>query len=194
MARPVEIDRDQAFRTALDLFWLRGYRSTSLQDLLEAMGIGRSSFYAAFRSKEDLFRDALAAYQGLMQETFARIRGEHEGLAAVRAFFDETLIEVSEKQRRKGCLAVNSALELAGVEPRLHRQAGKALDELKAQLRSMLEEAKANRELGSGQSPEELAELFFTVLQGLRVSCRQGISRTEAENRVAALFKLVGKG
>ena len=61
MARPPEFDRTKALEAAMKLFWIRGFTATSLPDLLEAMGIARSSFYASFRTKRDLFTEWLSA-------------------------------------------------------------------------------------------------------------------------------------
>src|SRR6059058_2514400 len=60
--RPRTFDPDTALRTALDLFWERGYDGTSLHDLAERMGIASASIYACFGSKEDLFRKVMALY------------------------------------------------------------------------------------------------------------------------------------
>lgn len=59
MSRPVEFDRRQAVNRALVLFWRQGYQATSLTDLLETMGIGRSSFYAAFTDKRIFYIECL---------------------------------------------------------------------------------------------------------------------------------------
>ena len=59
MARPPEFDRRKTLEAAMKLFWVRGYTATSLPDLLEAMGIARSSFYASFHTKRKLFTECL---------------------------------------------------------------------------------------------------------------------------------------
>src|SRR5215467_8279144 len=62
--RPREFDRDEALQHAMELFWAQGYEGTTLSDLQKAMGsITAPSFYAAFGSKEDLFREAVELYK-----------------------------------------------------------------------------------------------------------------------------------
>ena len=63
--RPLTFDRNQALRKAVELFWERGYEGTSLKDLSEAMGIASASIYAAFGSKEELFREAMHLYTAM---------------------------------------------------------------------------------------------------------------------------------
>lgn len=62
--RPRAFDRDTALQRAMDVFWVRGYEGASLAALTEAMEIRPPSLYAAFGSKEGLFREALAHYEG----------------------------------------------------------------------------------------------------------------------------------
>ncbi|MEM8769691.1 MAG: helix-turn-helix domain-containing protein, partial [Pseudomonadota bacterium] len=142
MARPIEIDREQAFRSARDLFWRRGYRATSLSDLLDATAMGKGSFYAAFQSKEALFRATLAWYRDRAAAAHRRIRESKRGLSALREVLESTLLEVSSEERRRGCLLVNSVLELEGVEPELHEIATRYLSQLEEQCTSYLDEAR----------------------------------------------------
>ena len=63
MARPREFDREEALERATGVFWAKGYASTSTDDLLTAMGIGRQSLYNAFQDKRALYLEALERYQ-----------------------------------------------------------------------------------------------------------------------------------
>lgn len=62
MARTKEFDRDAALRSAMGVFWTRGYAATSTEALLAAMNIGRQSMYDTFGDKQRLFREALDLY------------------------------------------------------------------------------------------------------------------------------------
>jgi len=191
MARPVEIDRNQALHTASELFWRRGYNSTSLQQLLDAMNIGKSSFYAAFESKEALFVSVLSQYQEETQAVFSQVRSQNSGLAAIRAFLNETFVTVSDQLRWQGCLAVNSTLELADVDQTLHDLASDVLNAVETELASLLFEAKTQGEICTDQSPKELAHLLMLMIQGLRVSSRRGMTRRQAKAAVSSLLQLV---
>ncbi|MFS4517744.1 TetR/AcrR family transcriptional regulator, partial [Delftia tsuruhatensis] len=61
--RPREFDRDQALERAMLAFWRRGYEGTSMADLVQALGIASARIYAAFGSKQDLFREAVQHYE-----------------------------------------------------------------------------------------------------------------------------------
>jgi len=63
MPRPREFDIDTALERAMQVFWAKGYESTSLDDLCEATGVGRSSLYSAFNDKRDLYLRALDHYE-----------------------------------------------------------------------------------------------------------------------------------
>jgi len=188
MARPVEIDRDSAFTKAFRLFWRKGYRATSLQQLLDAMNIGKSSFYAAFESKEALFLSALSHYREESRTAFARIRSEKKGLDAIRAYLDETFVDLSDRNRKMGCLAVNSSLELADVDKELHKCALEVLTELEIEFQDLIDEAQSLGDLQPNQSTQAQARLLMVMVQGIRVSSRRGMKREEA---AAALETIV---
>src|SRR5919106_1320568 len=60
--RPRSFDKDAALGRAMEVFWVKGYEGSSMSDLTAAMGIASPSLYAAFGSKEELFRQALKHY------------------------------------------------------------------------------------------------------------------------------------
>src|SRR5260370_41193475 len=86
MARPREFDREEALERATEVFWAKGYASTSTDDLLTAMGIARQSLYNAFQDKRALYLEALERYQ---RTTIAghlqRLNGAASPFAGIKA-------------------------------------------------------------------------------------------------------------
>src|SRR5919204_3203534 len=88
MGRRPSYDREAIVKAATDLFWERGYQSTSIGDLEERTGLDRSSLYHAFGSKQGLFEAALRSYlQEAIDTRLSALRQPGAGLAAVVAFF-----------------------------------------------------------------------------------------------------------
>ena len=114
MPRAKEFDRTEVLEQAMKVFWQAGYADTSMQDLVEHMGINRFSIYEAFGSKHALFVEALEHYQSkLVWPSFAALESRDSSLADIRRFFDG-LLEMSKSERADwGCLLCNTAAELS---------------------------------------------------------------------------------
>ena len=193
MARPVQIDCDKALRAASDIFWRQGYAATSMNQLLTSMNIGSGSFYAAFGSKPELFAQVIEKYDAWSAAQWERIRTKKEGLDAISEFLNNTVVDVSDKNRRKGCLLVNSILEMEGVDTELHQQLVNRFKGLEHTLSFCLQEAQDGGTLREGVSVAEGVGYLMTNIYGLRVASRAGLSRAEARRRVRVLIRMISK-
>lgn len=191
MARPVQIEREKALKAARLLFWSQGYTATSMAQLLHAMSIGSGSFYTAFESKAELFKRVVDDYRDWSINQFTQVRTNHKGLDAVRLFLDRTLVDISNAGRRKGCLLVNSVLELDDVDQELYQHARNALKNLDLAFRDCVDEASAVGKLNRHLTEVDAVRLLSTQVQGLRVESRLGLSKAEARQRVAVLIDLI---
>src|SRR5574337_1521230 len=113
--RPLEFDPELALDAAMTVFWQQGFEATSLADLLQAMGLSKSSFYNAFGSKQQLFEACLERFRG---RQVGRMR---EGLSSaaspldfVRGMLLTNAAEARQNGPRRGCLIMNTATEFAG--------------------------------------------------------------------------------
>ncbi|MCB1689820.1 MAG: TetR/AcrR family transcriptional regulator [Halioglobus sp.] len=177
MARSPEFDRNNALEAAMKLFWARGYTATSLPDLLAAMGIARSSFYASFGNKRQLFMECLELFG---DRTYAIVEKDARKLsptALPRAFFEATLLETSQRRSRQGCMLVNTVLELADVDEALSQLAARKLSAIESAFARAFQLAQQNGEMSTTRRPEELASLVMTINLGLRVQSRKKQSR-----------------
>lgn len=193
MARPVQIDRDKALREARNIFWRQGFTATSMSQLLAAMEIGSGSFYAAFGSKPELFAQVIEKYDTWSAAQWERIRANEAGLDAIREFLEATVVDVSDKNRLKGCLLVNSILEMEGVDTELHQQLVDRFKGLEHILSICLQEAQDSGTLREELSVAEGVGYLMTNIYGLRVASRAGLSRAEARRRVQVLIQMISK-
>jgi TetR/AcrR family transcriptional regulator, transcriptional repressor for nem operon len=120
MNRPKEFDRDDAVVSLMDEVWRHGYESCSVNSMSEALGITRSSFYNAFRSREDLFIEILALYResGRQQDIFS-ITESKSVLSSISEKLYEICESFAEDKECRGCLAVSSIQEIVKKNTRL---------------------------------------------------------------------------
>src|SRR4030088_380673 len=146
MGRLKAFDEDEVLDRAVDCFWQHGYEATSVRDLAERMGIGGASLYNAYGDKRALFITALARYADRsMRERIARLEKSGRPKEAIRAFLAEIIDRSLEDPDRKGCLLVNSALDVAPHDAAIGRVVADYLDELRAFFRRNLAAARAAR-------------------------------------------------
>ena len=113
MPRTKEFDEAEVLDRALELFRVRGFKHTSFNDLVEALGVSRQSLYDTYGDKHALYQAALARYQ---ERGLAHIRHQLDGPAPVRerlAALFEGMIDGLCANGSPGCLMVNSMVELS---------------------------------------------------------------------------------
>ena len=186
MARPVEFDRPQAVNRALSLFWRQGYQATTLAELLQTMGIGRSSFYAAFTDKRTFFTECLDLWAARTLDLLQRARTERPPMDALQDFFERSFVGARGAKAHWGCMLVNTVLEMAGVDDELAARASHHMGEMQRVFQVCL--------LDAGATParaEELAAMLMLFNEGIRVSSRRRLPEAQHLQPIATTFRLV---
>jgi TetR/AcrR family transcriptional repressor of nem operon len=192
MARPREFDEAAALDTATDCFWRDGYETTSVRDLAASMGITGTSLYNAFGDKRSLFRRALQRYADRSsRERVARLEATLAPKQAVRAFLCEIVERSLDDRDRRGCLLVNSALEIARHDPELGAEVAARLGEIEAFFRRAVTAAQADRSVPPDRDPADLARLLLGVTLGVRVLARLNPQRELLEGMVRPALALL---
>jgi TetR/AcrR family transcriptional repressor of nem operon len=173
VARLKEFDEERAIDKAVDCFWAHGYEATSVRDLADAMGIGGTSLYNAYGDKRALFVKCLERYANRSsRERMARLEEKHAPKEAIRAFLTE-IIERSLKDRDcKGCLLVNSALDVAPHDTAIGKAIAAYLDEIRDFFRRNIEAARRTGAVPKGVDAEALSGHLLGVLMGIRALAR----------------------
>ena len=189
MARRIEFDRPKAVNRALALFWRKGYQATSLADLLAAMDISRSSFYAAFTDKRSLFIECLDLFSARTLEMLHQARAEMPPVDALQSFFERNFVGAhgaGAVMGHWGCMLVNTVLEMAGVDDDLAARASHHLGEMQRIFQACLQDA--------GAEPvraEELAAMLMLLNEGIRVSSRRRLPDAQHLQPIATTFRLI---
>jgi AcrR family transcriptional regulator len=195
--RPRSFDREHALRSALDVFWARGYDGATLEELLAAMGhLTPPSFYAAFGSKDELFREAVDLYRDeIGMASIRALDGAPTAREGVEAMLRSAATQFCAGEQR-GCLVVLGALNCTRANKKAHdylkaiRQQGPDL------LRRRLVRGIADGDLPADAPVSDMVAFYTTLMHGLAVRARDGSSRhtlmTSVDAAMAAWDPLVG--
>lgn len=161
----------------MQLFWKKGYAATSVDDLLTALNLSRSSLYDTFTDKRTLFLEALRFYSERVLGRVDQALGAAEsGRAGIRAIFDEMAAGVGSEAGAMGCFMVNSIAELVPYDAEVSTIAA-AYNQT---FQRLLAEALA-RDAVHSRSPEELAAYVFNTIQGMRILIKSGATRDQID-------------
>jgi AcrR family transcriptional regulator len=184
IGRPREFDVDEALEHAMRVFWEQGYEGASLTDLTAAMGITRTSMYAAFGNKEDLFRKALERYSAGAAAYSARALEEPTAKAVATAFLHGAVDTTTGPDRPAGCLGVQGALATAPADRAVRDFLADWRNDGCSRLKGRLQRARDEGDLPPTSDPGLLARFLMAVSAGIAVQAASGAGRDEL-HRVA---------
>ena len=181
--RPRAFDPDAALRKALDVFWERGYEGTSMNDLVEAMGIASASIYAAFGSKAELFRRTMGLYAATRGEPPRRaLRERPTARGAIEAMLGATADEITRPDDPHYCLLILAAPTGAVENHEIREFLAGGRRAMQAEIARLLARGVADGDLVvSPARVDAIARYYTTVVQGLSIQARDGASRAELE-------------
>lgn len=186
MARPTEFDRTEVLDRATRLFWERGFGGTSISDLEAATGIGRTSIYAAFGAKEDLFMAAIDHYDATYS---VKLRNALTSGAPVRQaiahYFEELLEAFADPDLPLGCLVTNVAVEGDRGTTRMGRRIAASITRAEDTFYKALRTAQIDGEIDPRADARSIARFLVTNTHGLSALAK-------AVSDIGALRDVVG--
>lgn len=189
IGRPRGFDADAALERAMVVFWEQGYEGASLADLTSAMGITKTSMYAAFGNKEDLFRKALERYEEGPAAYVARALQQPTAREVATAFLDGSVAASTRPDCPSGCLGVQGSLA-AGEAGRTARDTLAAWrDKGHMYLRDRFRRARDEGDLPPEADPGLLARFLMTVANGIAVQAAGGTGRDELQQVADAALR-----
>jgi TetR/AcrR family transcriptional repressor of nem operon len=181
--RPREFDKDQTLARALELFWSRGYGTTSIQDLVDALGVERGSLYGTFGDKRRFYLEAVRLYWDVYERHLIAALDTSPLLPALReilthpARLDDLASDVGTPQ---GCMVGNTAAELVPHDSEATELVTRSYRRFTDIVTDALRRAQAAGEVSDNAHPAAQAQLLLYVVQGLSLVSRAGLDRAAA--------------
>lgn len=191
MGRPREFEESIVLEAATQRFWTYGYEATSVRDLAEAMGITGASLYNAFGDKRALYRKALDYYFEHSFGDRARRFRQLPPRRAIGAFFEEIIERSLSDPKRKGCLLVNTALEVAPHDSEFEQVVANVLVQIEIFFRECIERGQRDGTISQTQPAEDLARLIVGAHLAIRVLARCRPERALMEGLVRPILTLL---
>jgi TetR/AcrR family transcriptional repressor of nem operon len=188
--RPLEYDPDQALDAAMQVFWSRGYEATSLRDLLDAMGLSKSSLYQGFGGKKELFLRCVNRYcEGIS----SRLRGLLDDAGSGVAFIEEVLLIAAAEARktdgRRGCLLMNTATEFAQRDPEIAARVTSGFEGLRGVLKAAILRGQQEGDITAEVDAEALASYLISSLGGIKTVVKGGAGEEMVKDIVGIILR-----
>lgn len=170
MARPAEFDRLDVLQKAMEVFWRTGFTGTSVTDLVKATNLKPGSLYGAFHSKRGLFMEVIDTYADCSLRRVETCLDESETpISAIHTFFSRFGTDISQDEIGRGCLMVNTMLELATEDDEIRDKITGYLSTVEKMFAETLTQAQESGELASDKNPESIAKFLMTGIWGMLV-------------------------
>jgi TetR/AcrR family transcriptional repressor of nem operon len=170
MARPKAFAEQDALHAAMETFWQKGYHQTSMQDLVDSMGINRASLYDTFTDKHTLYKQALECYRDLNCAEMAEVvAGVSSATGKLRAIFDRLIHETGDDHEQKGCFMTNATLEMLPHYADVQAIVCGNFERLDATIRTIVQAGIENGEFRADIRPDDVVPFLSSQIAGIRV-------------------------
>jgi AcrR family transcriptional regulator len=178
MSRIRQFDTDEALDSMVEVFWRKGFSSTSIQDLENATKLTRPSLYAAFGGKDSLFLAILVRYQDRYNgHLMAALRQPGSARAALRLYLDKLVEQLCDNRLPPGCLLTNSVIEFGAVSEATGRFVREQLTVIESELYRTLRRGQMEKEIDADLDPKALARMFTALAEGIALLARGGFGQ-----------------
>ncbi len=186
--------KDKIIHESLRLFSLKGFLSTSLQDILSAAGVSKGGFYNHFRSKEDLFHHVLDEARRVWRSKNLTGLDEIEGpvgkiIKLLQNFRDQYLKDSEDFPG--GCVFITLSVELNDQRPHLSQEITKGFVGLRNMIHKLLDQGKESGELNNNLDCAAATEIIFAGILGASVIFGVDKSATSLDQSINALINYV---
>jgi len=186
MARTREFNEEEAFDKALEVFWFKGLRGTTMNDLALATGVQRGSLYHAYGDKGEVFVRVFERYAATFLADARKSLAKSDLREALASFFATSIRAITKGTPARGCLSTKTAFDLAGASPRVASALKDMMEELSGIVLAALDTSERKSRLNV--SPEEATLLILAMTRALGVLERVYSDRKTLRRTASALI------
>ena len=192
MARPREFDKHEVLGKAICVFADKGYNGTSMQDLVDGLGISRSSMYETFSNKHALYVEALECYQkSANQQVYAIIKESSGAKDAIRKLLEMTVSKLLDNDQHNGCFLVNAEIEVAAHDADVKEMICQSGLHIESAFMHIIVKGQKDGELSARHDAKALSRFISNIVKGLQVSTRSITDRTFFDDVIQTTLSLL---
>ncbi|TCS42035.1 TetR/AcrR family transcriptional regulator [Reinekea marinisedimentorum] len=191
MSKSPKFDREQVVAKATNLYWERGYHATSMRNLQDAIDMRPGSIYAAFGSKDGVFRESLEHYA---EQSIGRFRAQRAAasspLQALKNTVRQVVIQSKTDAPSSMCMLVKTVAELTDNEAELLEFAKAKLKSVEDAIAELIKEAQQAGEISAEKNAEHLARFVQVQIAGLRIYAKAN-DDAPLEQMISEMFESI---
>ncbi len=192
MPKVETFDKALVIAKAIDVFHDKGFNATSMQDLVDATGLNRSSIYNSFGCKLELYIECLNAYKNTYQKQTSQVLLKaNTAFQAIELVFDMYLKDMLNDKDNRGCMITNCKSEMANhdnaITSFLHANEKQTLDFFK----DLVIQGQQESSINTNQSPDVYALFLFSSLQGLRMTSILVNDKSQLQSIAQTILKTI---
>lgn len=192
MPRNKQFDQENVLKKAMELFWKKGYHATSIQQLVEHLGINRASLYDTYGGKQELFLKSFRLYIESNTRGFSNFLNSHEDVKqGIRLLFQTALQDSAIDEDNKGCFVVNTTTELVPGDDEVQNILVRNRENFEQLFLQYLQKGVEAGQLPANKDYQSLAGFLFTLYNGLKVISKVNDNQEQLQKSINLALALL---
>ncbi|CAM4504829.1 MAG: TetR/AcrR family transcriptional regulator [Paenibacillus macerans] len=194
MGRIKEFDREQVLRKAMIVFWEKGYEGTSIPDLLESMGLSRSSLYETFQDKQTLYYEAIQCYKKMSQKKRDLMIHAPSAIDGIRQYFELHITNAFAAHGEaypNGCLITNASIGVEALDEPLQNTIRHRFTELERLFYETLKKGQEAGEIAPDKDIKMFAYLLLNLNHSINVMAKVQSDSAKVRDMMNAVLEML---
>jgi TetR/AcrR family transcriptional repressor of nem operon len=192
MSRSKDFDECEVLTKAVSIFWHKGYNGTSMQDLVDGLGISRSSLYDTYGDKHTLFIKALESYQMSASKRMSAIVDQSTSAKeAIKQLLNLITIDLTGDQQHKGCFSINATVEVAPHDKEIKEIIEQNDRNAEDVFYKAVKKGQESGEIPAAKDAKAIARFIFNTIKGMRVTAKSITDKSVFEDIIAVTMSVL---